>query len=802
MVHPAIFFLTLLIAVGFDSFVEIIKIILILAPPIISFFYLFFYFLVKKLKGAGTQKDIGIPLNRINSIPLYGLILITSGCTGGPLLSVIIGFEKNIFLSFEQCGFFFLIGFIQAMITGGFLFFHLKIVLYRYFNKNKSDFQFKPLTLFQKLVIPVCSSVILLIIFASAGVYRVSYNQTYDMYSSGVSAQIEKNAVFAGSVFEKTLYQISAFAESGEIKRMNMDELRRFIKLIHKYKGVDVEMFFAADLTGLSPNSMGTEKNISDREYFKNVIETGKPVFSNPIVNKQTQKMIVVAAAPVFGADDQIKGVIGGTILLDRIQYLLDSNRISDSGRYMIISREGKIKYHPESSLLGLTIGKDITDDGKNRIGINKLVSEDENRFFGYTYNGRNTFSYKTTIPIIDQLLVYSMDRSDFIKNIRYLLIEILVALALLSFILLVLIWYIAKKFSVPIQNTINVIHRLADGDLTVETDDFIADEFGELLRSFKGFQRKLRKIISSVLDAALQLSSSAEELATTSSNMSSNTQNQAASVEEASASLEEISASVEIISLNSGEQSKLANDTFSAMERLKSVSETVAAYAKSALAAARDTTEQADNGRRLMTDTINGMNNIDASTRRIAEKVDLISDISDQVNLLALNASIEAARAGEHGRGFAVVAEEISRLAEQTAAGAKNITEYVKEGLREVSAGRCSVDATGKALEQIMGFISQTEELVRKITGSAEEQSASSVEVLEATKRVRDMAESISSSTHEQMITNQEISSTVELINNSTQTTAAAAEQIASSAEEISAQAEALKAQIEFFRI
>ncbi|HRX49375.1 MAG TPA: methyl-accepting chemotaxis protein [Spirochaetota bacterium] len=800
-IHPFLFFFTLIIAVGFESFTDIIKIISFLAPPIILLFTsLFYFYLKKKISDRNTDTVAGLSSDA-DRLPLAGFILLTSGCIAGPILSVITGYISGLFLSYEQCGFFLLIGLIQAFTAGGLFFFHLKVIIYKY-AQSESGLSVTPLTLFQKLVIPICSSVILLIIFASAGVYRVSYKQTYEMYSSNVASRIGKNVIFAGSLFEKVVSQLNIIAQFDVVKKMNTAEIQQFLIKLHGKRGEDIEMFFTADAAGIAPTSIGNRPDISDRPYFKEIMATGKPVFTEPIISKATGNLIVVAAVPVFGSDNSVKGLAAATILLTRIQTLLGEDKFSETGRFMLITKEGKLIYHPDKTLAGKTIGKDIVNDGKNFRDIEKLITEKDNTFFSYTFNGKSTFSYKEIIPLTGQYLVYSMDRNEFVKNIRYLLIQIIAALGILSIILFFVIWHIAKRFSIPIQNTISIIQRLAEGDLTAESSDFIADEFGELLRNFKVFQRKLRGIISSALDAVLQMSSSAEELASTSGNMSSNAQNQAASVEEASASLEEISGAVEMISGNAMEQSEHAKNSFNSMEKLKRDNETVSEYARSALTTARDTTEQANNGRRLMSDAIKGMDNIDESTRRIAEKVQLISDISDQVNLLALNASIEAARAGEHGRGFAVVAEEISKLADQTASGAKSINEFVNEGLNEVNSGRSYVNATGLALDKIIGFISQTEELVSRITDSVERQGNSSLEVLNATKKVRDMSERISSATHEQMMTNHEIAKTVEQINYGTQSSAAAAEQIASSAEQISAQAETLRAQMQFFKV
>jgi methyl-accepting chemotaxis protein len=116
------------------------------------------------------------------------------------------------------------------------------------------------------------------------------------------------------------------------------------------------------------------------------------------------------------------------------------------------------------------------------------------------------------------------------------------------------------------------------------------------------------------------------------------------------------------------------------------------------------------------MTDTIAGMNSIDESTKRIAEMVLAISDISDKVNLLALNASIEAARAVITAGDLLVVAEEISKLADQTAVSAKNITEIVNSGLAQVGRGKEYVEATAKGLIQLLSLFREWRGLFRRL--------------------------------------------------------------------------------------
>ena len=228
---------------------------------------------------------------------------------------------------------------------------------------------------------------------------------------------------------------------------------------------------------------------------------------------------------------------------------------------------------------------------------MKKLLPKKPNKIFEYLYNGIATYSYKTEIPLLGHWLVFSLSKSDFIKPLNAVLVQISIVMILFIVVLYYLINKIARSFSVPIQNTIKMMKQLAEGDLTVENHDSLADEFGLLIDNIRIFQKKLRDIMQQVMNAAVQLSSSAEELASTSQGLSENAQVQAASVEEASASLEEVSAAVEHINNNANTQAELAKATNVSMQDLKDDNQTVVNYASEALNTAHRLTEQANTG-------------------------------------------------------------------------------------------------------------------------------------------------------------------------------------------------------------
>ena len=491
-VHPVIYFITLVIAGGFESLITAGIIMAVLAAVTVAVFTLTY--------GVYTRSVLvrveGISLlekekaRSLNLVPYYGAAMMVAGCSVLPLLAVVVCWSRELILSPEQCLFFSLLGIIEAVIAGVLFFFQVKVVIYTTIYKRRLGISFQPLTLFHKLVIPVGSSIILLLVFASAGIYRLSYSQTYEMYATNIEARIAKNTFFAGSLFEKTTAQLESFTAADEIRGMNSAVMGRFLKKVHEVRGEDVEMFFAADAGGNAPTSLGITRNISDRKYFQDIMKTGEAVFSEPVSNKVTGKLIIVAAIPVKGENGRVLGIVGATVLLDRLESLLEKDRITATGNYMIISKEGKILLHPDRELLGKVIGRDITDDGRKFKNLERFVSSGDRSFFSCVYNGESIFSYKTVIPVIGHYLVFSMNRSDFISRVRLLLIEIITAIILLGAVISFIIFRISRNFSRPIQNTIGIIHSLSDGDLTVDNNDFIADEFGELSHNFRSFQK------------------------------------------------------------------------------------------------------------------------------------------------------------------------------------------------------------------------------------------------------------------------------------------------------------------------
>jgi len=255
----------------------------------------------------------------------------------------------------------------------------------------------------------------------------------------------------------------------------------------------------------------------------------------------------------------------------------------------------------------------------------------------------------------------------------------------------------LARSLVTSIDTALRVAQRIAGGHLGEDFAITSQDELGHLLLALQDMDRKLAEIVGTVRIGSDEVGAAARQISAGTDDLSRRTQEQAAALEQTAASMEQMTATVKQNADNARHANQLAADTRG----------------------------QADRGNSIVVRAVHAMSEINDSSRRIADIINVIDEIAFQTNLLALNAAVEAARAGEQGRGFAVVATEVRNLAQRSATAAKEIKTLIGESVHKVQAGTQLVDESGQALGEIINSVKKVADIIAEISAASMEQAS-----------------------------------------------------------------------------
>jgi len=299
-----------------------------------------------------------------------------------------------------------------------------------------------------------------------------------------------------------------------------------------------------------------------------------------------------------------------------------------------------------------------------------------------------------------------------------------------------------SRRIRAPLKAASEFAQRIAVGDLRSVIDQRGSDETGELMRALASMQDGLRAIVEKVGRGASAVAAAAQSMAASSDLIEDGSRNQSNAAQATATSIEQLSTSIAAVAEGA--------------EQVRAVSEASLGHARDGANSLGDLNSEIK-GMQLAVDDIAGaVSDFVKSARTIDGMTRQVTDIAEQTNLLALNAAIEAARAGEQGRGFAVVADEVRKLAEKSAAAAREIntvTQSLAERSERVNAALVrgntalgSSQAHAKAVSNVLiageGSANQASHGVGEITRSVREQRAASAEIARNVDQIARMAE------------------------------------------------------------
>ena len=383
----------------------------------------------------------------------------------------------------------------------------------------------------------------------------------------------------------------------------------------------------------------------------------------------------------------------------------------------------------------------------------------------------------------------------------------------LLLFLIVVLISFaagwiiniiIARLTTKPIRQTITILKDIAEGegDLTRQLTVDSRDEIGEMAKYFNDFIIKLRSLIGKSKNVATELAGAIEEMEMTTTVFSDNVRTQAASSEEISASVDEVSAGTNSVSKNADEQTDCMNVLTEEIKKLSSVVMEIGgkiSMTESKIVEIYNDAKSRESSLHVMGKS---MMSISESSKEMTNIIQLIRGISDQTNLLSLNAAIEAARAGDAGRGFAVVADEISKLAEETAQSLGEIGTLVTKNDKEIAIGLQNIQDTLDTITNVINGVDSIREMIHSMAELMARQGEFNESVVANAKIVRFKSKEIQDALGEQKIAMDEILKSISNIAMLSQANATGADGLRTNAQSVTNLAESLTLQVEQFKV
>lgn len=493
--------------------------------------------------------------------------------------------------------------------------------------------------------------------------------------------------------------------------------------------------------------------SLGDTEWFALLQETDNLTIADPVV---TEEYVGIPMGMPVKTDGETTGYLIGIYKYDMLSDVLGAIHIGQSGMALIINEEGRIVGHPLESVVREEANiYDLDTAASARQIFDRMVTRETGSAEGIV-NGQE--SYVAFCPVRGTRWSFAVEvpKTDYMASTNAALVNTLVGTFVALIVALIAIWMITTVISGQLKKAIVRMNGLAEGDLKTQVEvkrsgdevEILSASLKTTIENVNGYLMEIRRVLDNISRGNLNISADGDyrgdfvvvkqsltQIIESLNQMMKQINHTAHSLMGTAQSMGSQSEELHQAVMNQTEAMMgLNSEVKNIKENLGDVTENT----KETKERASEIAEQIADGSRKMQELKEAMEAIDRNAEDITKISKLIEGISQQTNILALNASVEAARAGEAGKGFAVVAEEVRHLAGQSSEAAKSTVDMIETASALIKQGVKLTAETSRSLEEISKGSDAVTEIAYRLSETVDIQETSLQEI---TDRIEDIS-------------------------------------------------------------
>jgi len=470
------------------------------------------------------------------------------------------------------------------------------------------------------------------------------------------------------------------------------------------------------------------------RPWYKDGMSAAGATLTEPYIDMTTNKMVIGILSKVSSS----VGVVGGDLALDGLVQIINSLKFGGMGYAFLVNDQGKVLVHPDKDLVMKSLSDLFPQHTPKLTGeLTEVQSDGQARLL--------TFTPITGLPSANWYIGLSVDKDKAFSMLSTFRTSAVIATVVAVVIIIGLLGLLINVLMQPLHTMTRAMEDIAEGegDLTKRLRIHNHDEFGILGTAFNRFVERIHSSISEVSSATEQVNEVALRVISASNSSMTNSDEQSNRTNSVAAAINELGAAAQEIAGNAAQASQHASSArLLAEEGQQVVERNIAAMNRLS---------------DLIVSSSGHIETLNNKTVNIGQILEVITSISQQTNLLALNAAIEAARAGEAGRGFAVVADEVRNLAHRTQESAQQVQTMIEELQVGARASVETMDQSQRHSQDSVQIANQAGERLDSVTVRISEIDGMNQSVATATEEQTAVVEAINMDINEINMLNQE---------------------------------------------